>query len=371
MAKRRHARARKKQQKLDSRRRLKKKRKRNPTMVAKAITPKLADKVDDAYDLIGAGQFAEAEQLLDRLEKQYHRYQAITEAQLYLYQTSENHECCCQTAKRLANLTPRDPDARLMYAQESMFCGRIGIALTNYQLFLQHWPDHANSQKSKNAIELIEPECEANIQGMGFGDAGLELLIMHEEVLKLFMAKIHWEATQCATPWVQEFVETGTEALKRGDFTLAEKSFNRVLDKEPDNCSAAYNLCVVWLERDGKSGRRRAQARMEEIHEQFPDYLFAPISLAQFAAMDGDLTRASDLLEPILDAKTLHVTEAIALFTAQVQIAIRRHEFDSAEQSLALLVQIAGEDDPKVATLRRRIDAASGRRGLSRLLSWV
>jgi len=558
-----------------------------------------------------------------------------------------------------------------MYAQESMFCGRIGIALANYQLFLRCWPDHGNTQKAKNAIELIEPECEANIQGMGFGDAGLELLVMHEETLeciqsgkfedaaekclellklapdcmparnnlalayfqfgsiekavhaaeetchlapdnrfaeatlgklrflsgqedeanaiadrivvnppteqdplaaaiellsflgrdenivvlsetaadrgiadprcqamvlhhlavaqcrlgdekaarsswkkclkgmpthvdarenlddldsgqghapwadsigkwipraicdnmfdsrsaisktghfnltndypavaalipalldrgdplgremamkmaaadgspamldalqqfafgsrgpdtmrlealnilgrqgrvdsgphrfysrgkwteiKLFMAEIHWETTECGAPWVQELVETGTEALSNGDFALAEESFNRILDKEPDNCSAAYNVCVAWLERDGEAGRRRAQARMEEIHEQFPDYLFAPISLAQFAAIDGDLDRARDLLEPILRAKKLHASEAIALFTTQVQIAIKRREFDSAKQSLALLVQIAGEDDPKVARLRRLIDTAAGQRGLSRLLSWV
>ena len=602
-------------------------------------------------------------------DQRYDRYPAVVEAQLCLYQTTENHERCCQAADRLAKLTPRDPDARLMYAQESMFCGRVGIALANYRLFLQQWPDHANAQKAKIAIELIEPECEANIQRMGFGDAGLELLVMHEEALeciqngrfedaaekclellrrapdcisarnnlalayfqsgnvekavhvaeetcrlapdnrfaeatlgklrflsgkedeanaiadrivvnppteqdplaaaiellsflgrdenivvlseavqdhgmadprcramllhhlavaqcrlgdekaarsswkkclkampthpdarenlddldagrghapwsesfgkwipraicdnmlgsrsgigktkhldltndypavaalipalldrgdplgremamkmaaadgspamldalqhfafgargpdamrhealnilgrrgrvdsgphrfysrgkwteiKLFMAEINWEATKCDSPCVQELVETGTEALRNGDFALAEESFHRILDEEPDNCSAAYNLCVVWLERDGKAGRRRAQARMEEIHDQFPDYLFAPISLAQFAAMDGDLDRASDLLEPILDAKKLHASEAIALFTAHVQIAIKRREFDSAEQSLALLAQIAGEDDPKVARLRRLIDTASRGRGLRRLLS--
>ena len=67
--------------------------------------------------------------------------------------------------------------------------------------------------------------------------------------------------------------------------------------------------------------------------------------------------------------KKLHASEAIALFTAQVQIAIKRREFDSAEQSLALLAQIAGEDDPKVARLRRLIDTASRGRGLRRLLS--
>jgi tetratricopeptide (TPR) repeat protein len=671
LAKGRKARDRKKQKKVDRRRRLDKKQKRHSTPLARQVTSKLADQVDKVYDLIGVRRFAEAEQLLDHLDKRYARYPAIVEAQIYLHQTTENHERCCQAASRLAKLTPRAPEARVMYAQESMFCGRIGIALVNYRLFLQHWPDHADARKAKNAIELIEPECEANIQDMGFGDAGLELLVMHEEAMerlqsgqfedtaekclellkrapdcisarnnlalayfqsgniekavhvaqetcrrapdnrfaeatlgklrflsgkedeanaiadrivvnppteqdplaaaiellsflgrdenivvlseaaqdrgivdprcqamvlhhlavaqwrlgnekaarlswkkclkampthadarenlddlksgkghapwsesigkwipraicdkmfgsrsdlgktehldltndypavaalipalldrgaplgremamkmaaadgspamldalqhfafgvrgpdamrhealnilgrsdrvdsgphrfysrgewteiKLFMAQISWKATQCATPYVQELVETGTEALRNGDFALAEESFNRVLDKEPDNCSAAYNLCVVWMERDGAAGRRRARARIEEIHDQFPDYLFAPISLAQFAAMDGDLDRASDLLKPILDVKTLHVTETIALFIAQVQIAIQRREFDSAEQSLALLIELAGEDDPKVVQLRRLIDTASHGRGPRRLLSRI
>ena len=186
--------------------------------------------------------------------------------------------------------------------------------------------------------------------------------------IKLFMAEIYWEATPCASPEVQELVETGTEALNKDDFALAEESFIRILDIEPDNCGAAYNLCIVWLNRDGEAGRRRAQARMEEIHEQFPDYLFAPISLAQFVAMDGDMDRADDLLAPILDAKKLHVSEVVALFTTQVQIAIKRRDFDTAKKTLAILVQIVGEDDPKVATLRRLIDRAKHGRGLRRLL---
>ena len=88
-------------------------------------------------------------------------------------------------------------------------------------------------------------------------------------------------------------------------------------------------------------------------------------------AMDDDLDRANDLLKPILDAKKLHASEAMALFTAQVQIAVKRREFDLAEQSLALLARIAGEDDPKVSKLRRLIDTAPRGRGLSRCLSRV
>jgi len=70
------------------------------------------------------------------------------------------------------------------------------------------------------------------------------------------------------------------------------------------------------------------------------------------------------------EAKRLHASEASALFTAQIQIAVKRREFDLAEQTLASLIQIAGDDDPKIPQLRRIIDAARRRTGLSQLISW-
>lgn len=151
MAKGRQARERKRQEK-EHRRRRQEKRRQGATPVVKKLTPKLADKIDDTYDLIRTGKFAEAEQLLDRLDGRYDGYPAIVEAQLYLYQTTKNHERSCRAAKQLAKLTPRDPDARLMYAQESMFCGRIGIALVNYQLFLHAGPIMRMPRKQRKPL---------------------------------------------------------------------------------------------------------------------------------------------------------------------------------------------------------------------------
>jgi tetratricopeptide (TPR) repeat protein len=669
MAKQRKTRDRKKQKRLDRRRRVEKKQKRNPAPLAREVTPKLADKIDDSYELIQERKYVEAERLLDCLYKRYSRYPAVVEAQVYLYQATEDHESCCRAASRLAELTPRDPDARLMYAQESMFCGRIGIALRNYRRFLQRWPEHTNAEKARNAIALIEEECESKIQDMGFEGASLDLMVMHEETLeclqsgrfedtaekclelldryprfiparnnlalayfqsgnveralhaaretcrlapdnrfaeatlgrlsflsgredeanaiadrivvnppmeldplaaaieclsflgrdedvvvlseaaqdrgsvdsrcravvshhlavaqcrlgneaaahtswklclkelpthaearenladlesggghapwpesiakwipravcervfgdeserwkadglnltndypaiaalipalldrgdplgrelamkmaaadgspvmldalkqfalgsrgpdsmryealnilagrgrvdsgphrffchgkwteiKLFSAEITWEQVKCSTQEEQELFEIGTEAVNKRDFARAEDSFQRILDKDPDNYRATYNLCIVWLERDGKAGKRRAQTRMEEVHEQFPDYLFAPIALAQFAIMDGDMDRARELLAPIYDAKKLHASEASALFTAQIQIAVKQREFGAAEQALALLIDVVGEDDPKITQLRAMIDRASRKR--NRLLSLI
>jgi len=182
--------------------------------------------------------------------------------------------------------------------------------------------------------------------------------------IKLFMPEITWEPTECSTPWVRELIETGTEAIENGDYELAEESFSRILEREPDNYNAAYNLCVIWIERDGWAGRRRARPRLEELHNQFPDYVFARLALAQFAIVEGDFERAIELMDPILGAEKLHVAEATALFETQIQLAIERRRFDAAEQSLAILISIIGEDAPIVIRLRRLIDTSSRKRGL-------
>jgi tetratricopeptide (TPR) repeat protein len=241
--------ARERKKKLNRKRCREKNAKRNSTPLARQLTPKLADKVDDVYDLIHVRKFDEAEELLDRLNKRCDAYPALVEARLFLYQATENHECCCQAAKQLANLTPRDPDARLMYAQESMFCGRIGIALANYQRFLQRWPDHANAHRAKNAIELIEPECEAKIQDMGFGDAGLELLVMHDETL---------EPMQC------------------GEFEAAAERCLELLKFTPDCMSARNNLALSYFH----SGNVDKAAHIaEETCRLAPDNRFAEATL--------------------------------------------------------------------------------------------
>ncbi len=700
MAKGQQARDRNKQKKLQRRRQREKQRtkgqKRYSLSLAQQPTPNLAQKVADACELIDLGKYDEAKQLLDRLLPRHRSSPAVVEAQIYLYQATDDHQGCSQAAGRLAKLTPRDPDARLMYAQESMYCGRVGIATANYRLFLERWPDHENAEKASLALLVLEPECQTIIQKLDFiakdmsiandisiakdiNDEGLELLVLHDEILEsiqsnqfeegaerclemlkvapgciparnnlalsyfqlgsvdkavhvaeetyqlapenrfaeaalgklrflsgqeteanamadqmlvdppleedplaaaveflsflgrdedivklsqagldkglldplcegmvlhhlavaqcrlgeektarrswkkcleampkhpgarenladlksgeghapwaepmakwipralcdeifdkqeemcqeemcqsamgktagrlhlhrdhpavaailpaildrgdplgrelaivmatsdgspamldalqqfafsdrgpdsmrhkvlntlreknrldsgphrfysrgnwteiqLFMAEIHWEIEESA-PWVQELIGTGMEAM-HCDYSLAEESFQQILDKKPDHCGAAYNMCVVWLQRDGKAGKRRALARIKEIHKQFPEYLFAPIALATFATMEGDLDRASELLAPVLDRKRLHGSEATALFMAQGQIAIKLSDLDAAEQSLTMLSQIAGEDHPHVATLRLLIDQAAGKHGLSRLLSW-
>ena len=166
-----------------------------------------------------------------------------------------------------------------------------------------------------------------------------------------------------------ERIKDGMYAIKASDYDLAEACFREALDEEPDSCIAAYNLCTVWLRRDGSEGEKMARARLEQLHRDYPDYPFAAIALSQFAGMDRDFQKARDLLAPIFRTKQLHISEATALFTAQVQLALEERDLDGAERAFELLRQFADEDDANVQMLRRQIDRASRKRGLRGLFS--
>ena len=632
------------------------------------LSRKLTERLDDAYELIRCGDYDEAEELLQKLDRRGTSYPEVVEALMFLYQTTGDRENCCEAAERLTKLCPRDAEARIMYAQESMYCGRASIALANYREFIESWPDHPHVSKAKQAIEILVPETERRVKDSSFPpENALQWCCLHEESLALLQrgeyadcvaickdllskapnfasarnnmaiayfqsglvkeavaaveetrrmfpdnrfaeatlvklyflsgrgddahqladqivddlptqqdsiiaaleafaflgrdedvvhladatadkdlsdeqskairlhylayakcrlgdkkaAKATWkqclkvftgltEARQnledlkvgeghapwgasfgkwvpretmdevidsmrrgtglvlarypgiaslipalldrgdplgreaamrlamadqsppmlealkdfafgsrgpdalrfetlrflrdrtiidagpyhifsrgewtdiqllaaeitggprpsSSSPRVLRLLEDGFHAMRENDFETAEAAFSEALVEDPDNCSAAYNLCTVWMRRDGKEGQRRAIPRLEQLHREHPDYMFAAIALAQNAAGAGEFQRARDLLAPCFKATRLHTSEATALFAAQAQIALEENDIDAAERAFDMLCEIADEDDPHIMALRYRIDRASNKQGLRGLFSW-
>ncbi len=647
-------------------RRKQRERKTRQTRPAK-LSSKLTERLDDACDLIRHGDYDEAEEMLKELDSRGRNHADVVEALMFLYQTTGDREGCCEAAERLTKLRPGDAEAHIMYAQESMFCGRASIALMQYQEFVERWPDHAYVSKAKQAIEVLVPETERRIRETGFpAEFAVQWCVLHEESLALLqrgeyvactekckellakapnfasarnnlaiayfqsgqgkeavavveetrrmfpdnrfaeatLAKLYFLAGRAGeaqpladdivadppkeqdaivtaletlaflgrdedvvhvaetvsdeelvdeqsqairlhylayakcrlgdpkaakalwkeclvlfkeltearenlddmqlddrhAPWgasfgkwiprdamdvlidrmrrekqivltqypaiaalipalldrgdplgrdvamrlamadqsspmlmalkdfafgsrgpdamrfkvmsflhqrkvidagphhfysrgtwteiqllaaeitsearpagsskrVLDLLEEGFYAMRENDFGTAEAAFSDALKEEPGNCTAAYNLCTVWMRRDGRKGERRALPRLEQLHREHPDYTFAAIALAQFAAGDGEYQRARDLLSPCYRAEQLHISEATALFLAQSQIALKEGDIDAAERAFDMLRGIADEDDPNVMAVRLRIDKASPKRGLRRLFS--
>ncbi|MCA9174920.1 MAG: tetratricopeptide repeat protein [Planctomycetales bacterium] len=173
-----------------------------------------------------------------------------------------------------------------------------------------------------------------------------------------------------SSPRVQELIEKSVYALQANDFNTAEAALLEALAESPDDCVANYNLCSVWIRRDGSKGMREAIPRIEQLHEKHPDYPFASIALAQFAAQKGKFQQAHELLAPCFQMKRMHVSEAVALFMTQSQIFVAQDDFAGAERAYDMLCKIADEDDPQVLLLREKIDQSMQMMRLKKHMSW-
>lgn len=171
------------------------------------------------------------------------------------------------------------------------------------------------------------------------------------------------------SPTTVKLLTAGMEAMRVSDLDAAESCFERAVKMEPNNCSAIYNLCAVWLERGRPELEQKARQRLEQLHLDFPEYPFAAIALAQFAGMRGDFQRAREILAPLYQIERMHRSEAVALFTAELQLAITAGDQKAAEKAYQLLCQFADANDKNLRLLKSRMEQADEPKGWQKMLS--
>ena len=162
---------------------------------------------------------------------------------------------------------------------------------------------------------------------------------------------------------VADIIERGTVALGAGDYDAAEEALDEGVRLAPEDYPGArFNRALVWLVRDGRQGQRRAEAEFEDIRRRCPDYLFAPMELARLAVERGDLAPAKEVVDQVQKRKRLHVSEALALFSLQIYLALALDDLQSANAALNAFENVAGPGDLRCRTLRQMIEACERKR---------
>ena len=235
-------------------------------------------------------------------------------------------------------------------------------------------PDMINALKdfafSSRGPDKLRLEVMSFLQEGKYIESGTHLLYSNgkfTEVL-IFSAEITSE-TPTFPDNVQELLDAGVIAMKKQDFDAAERSYQDVLTLDPDNSTAIYNLCMTWLNRDGKQGKAKATARLMKLREESPGYLLAPIALAQLAARDGDLKGANQLLASVNKVNRLRVAEAVSLFAAQADIALLEKKPEVAQLAYDTFLKFAEPNDPRVKELADRIALAKRKVPFRKLFS--
>lgn len=134
-------------------------------------------------------------------------------------------------------------------------------------------------------------------------------------------------------PSIQKMAVQAGLALQDGDAQKAERILQKALRARPNSPGLLNNLAVAQ-EMQGHAEQARAMVR--EIHERFPDYLFARVTIARMAIANGELERARDLLDPLMQRRKLHFSEFNKMMAAFIELYLAEDNLEAARTWLNL-----------------------------------
>lgn len=137
------------------------------------------------------------------------------------------------------------------------------LALRTFRRALELNPNHEFAPIARESVEKLEPIVQGLLEELGLNNAeGLEIATLHE---------------------------LGQAYLEQGDYAVARKTEEEVLERHPRFLSAHNNLSLVsWLEKDAEGAIAIAQA----VLETEPNNIHALSNLIQFQVRLGNADAA-------------------------------------------------------------------------------
>jgi tetratricopeptide (TPR) repeat protein len=117
------------------------------------------------------------------------------------------------------------------------------------------------------------------------------------------------------SPEVLQLSEEAYYALQDGEPQRAQELLEQAVALEPDSPSLLNNLAMAF-EMQGK--KETARAMVVGIHQRFADYFFGIVSLVRQAVQAGELDKAREMLNGLMQRRRLHYSEYDALCMAQI-----------------------------------------------------
>lgn len=159
-------------------------------------------------------------------------------------------------------------------------------------------------------------------------------------------------------PKLERLAHEAFDAINVGNGSHAEQLLTKVLAERPNDPSMLFNYAVAIA----VQGREEeALARVHDIYQRFPDYMFARIRLAQDATERKDFEAAHALLDPLLTQTRFHASEYTALCAAHIELLMAEGKEEGARSWLKMWRDM-DPDNPKLIIYEERLS----RRGLLR-----
>lgn len=179
--------------------------------------------------------------------------------------------------------------------------------------------------------------------------------------IALFSPTIHRNTQVNNNAAFVDLMNKGYIAMQRGDFESAVPVFRQCVELDPNSPSAMHNLAGAILAGRDSNSWHQAENMLRDIHERFPDYFFGRTSLAQMEIRAGNLERAKDLLKPLQELDSMHVSEAMGYFSVSLDLALAHKQIEGAEASLQMMKSLE-PDDSRIEVYEHRIAQARSRK---------
>lgn len=142
---------------------------------------------------------------------------------------------------------------------------------------------------------------------------------------------------------VKKLLHVALPKLHQGDHAgavEAEKLLKDALKLEPDAPDIYNNLAMAYTLQGRKA---EANALMDELFEQFPDYLFARCAKAKNYLDDGNIDAAQTLITSMLSRDRFHTSEFTVFSDTYLSLLVKQNEVDKARSWLGVWQQIGSE----------------------------
>ncbi|MBN1875026.1 MAG: tetratricopeptide repeat protein [Anaerolineae bacterium] len=144
-------------------------------------------------------------------------------------------------------------------------------------------------------------------------------------------------------------------ALQEKDWERGEQLLRQALELQPDAIGLLNNLAVVY---EMRGEHKKAEEMIQELHQRDPHYLFARVTMAQFAIQDKDYERAHELLEPLLRRKKLHFSEFSNMSAAFIELHLAEGNKEAARSWLNMWESI-DPDNSRLMAYKIRVNTPS------------
>jgi ATP/maltotriose-dependent transcriptional regulator MalT len=145
--------------------------------------------------------------------------------------------------------------------------------------------------------------------------------------------------------------EQAHEALYDRDGRGAQALLEQALAISPNDPSLINNL-IIALEMQGRTEESRRM--IQDLHARFPDYFFGIVSVASLETAQGNLARAHEMLNDLMQRDKMHPSEFAALCQAQIQVWLAEKNREAARTWLEMWEKIDPEH-PNLAAFQLRV----------------